>query len=125
MKQIGIIAIVILLMSCNQSKPTISNKRDTGIVAYAPNGTQNWQLVNAVYGQGKKYAYDDTTSSDFHVDTTIYLVWQAVDTIRNPVTKKPIYDSVNKRYNLQFNWIPVDKKTLLGVRFKIIEKTSK
>src|SRR5690348_6770006 len=115
MKQVLGIILLAFLFSCNNAKPTISNKRDTGVVAYAPNGTQNWQLVSAVYGQGKKYAYDDTTQ-EFKVDTTLYYVWQAVDTVRNPETRKPIYDSANKRYNFRFDWIAVDKKVLAGMK---------
>lgn len=125
MKQLFGIILLAFLFSCNNSKPTISNKRDTGVVAYAPNGTENWLLVSAVYGQGKKYAYDDTTSEDYKIDTTLYYVWQAVDTVRNATTKNPIYDTANKRYNFRFDWVPVDKKLLQGMKFKVIEKTSK
>jgi hypothetical protein len=125
MKQLLGIILLSFLFSCNNSKPTISNKRDTGVVAYAPNGTTNYQNVLAVFGQCKKYAYDDTTSNEYHVDTTLYFVWQAIDTMRNATTRKPIYDSANKRYTFQYNWIPVDKKALSGMKFKIIEKTSK
>jgi hypothetical protein len=124
MKQGLLLFFAAFLFSCN-NKQAFSNKRDTGVIAYAPNGTQNWQLVNAIYGQGKKYAYDDSTSSDYKVDTTLYLVYQAVDTIRNETTKKAIYDTANKRYNFRFDWVPVDKKLLAGMKFKIIEKTSK
>lgn len=117
MKQLLISIFILSLVSCQSNFHT-----KTGIVKVLYRATPRDQLQysdSAVFTIKKVRQLDEdssSTSAKFVPDTSwVILIPNLKDTIKDPKTHKPLYDSVNKTYHVNQVWYkltPAENKTV-------------